>query len=272
MKTAAVICMTLALGIGAVAKPHPHHEDSLQGKVGAPSETDRWRHYLLQLAWDMSSPTDDPRIITARKFRAEFEKAIDDFNAAQERQTEAEQIASLKTFITWRDAIVQSYRYELLSMVDRPELQTALEMEVLGKSKYQLVVHFIKSSVVNSATGEDCGPPNSLTCSITYSLGMKSRGNPDRTISMVFNQIVDGVATMAGNPEHARHTPAVTLNFDDEEHNNSGKSVCADCYLYVNGGPGFPMKVSEIHKFGGEGGVVVCSEAGKIFDVGPGKE
>ncbi len=77
---------------------------------------------------------------------------------------------------------------------------------------------------------------------------------------------------MAGDPEHARHTPAVTLNLDDKEHNNSGKSVCADCYLYVNASAGFASRGDEKHKFGGEGGVVVCSEAGKIFDVRPGKE
>ena len=46
---------------------------------------------------------------TAWKLRAEFEKAIDDFNAAQETRTEADQLSS-KSFIAQRDAMVESYR------------------------------------------------------------------------------------------------------------------------------------------------------------------
>jgi hypothetical protein len=56
MKTVAAIALTLVFGIGTSAKPHPHHQEALQGKVGNASDTDVWRHYLLALAGDMSAP------------------------------------------------------------------------------------------------------------------------------------------------------------------------------------------------------------------------
>ena len=67
----------------------------------------------------------DLTILTiTRKFRAEFEKAIDDFNEAQERRTEADQIAALTSFIAQREAMVQAYKNELLSKLARGTFQS----------------------------------------------------------------------------------------------------------------------------------------------------
>src|SRR5208337_1001965 len=116
-KTATVIALTLALGIVTPAKPHPHHQETLQGKVGNASDTDAWRHYLLHTAAAMSTPGREGLggdvltiMNTTRKFRAEFEKAIDDFNASQENRIEADQITALKGFVAQRDAMVETYR------------------------------------------------------------------------------------------------------------------------------------------------------------------
>jgi hypothetical protein len=103
-KTAAVIALTLALGVGAVAKTHHHHQEATQGVSGNISDTDAWRHYLLHVAANLPTTTitlpsnldSDTLAVfnTAMKFRTEFEKAIDDFNAAQENRMEADQIAA----------------------------------------------------------------------------------------------------------------------------------------------------------------------------------
>jgi hypothetical protein len=448
-KTASVLALTLALGIGTPAKPHPHHQEALQGKVGNASDTDLWRHSLLHVA--AASPTtipegvDDTRLTiinTAKRFRAEFEKAIDDFNAAQETRVEADQIAALKGFIAQRDAMVEAYKNELLSATE-PQRWTAFEQEVLRKMPVKSIM---KSSGAAPATEENCGIPNSITCSITYSIAQRSAGLPDtvndtfgrangapgsnwtavsgtfaitsdaltvtsngspaatmyysgQTFSndqtvqamlaslpasgdyigitvrqsafgetnyyavvsyngsayslqvgkivagvtttkyagnyaaavgdritltvdgtfinaylngspiygfsdssitsgspgvmgtvgggslknffagsagavVTMNQILDGAATMPGNSQHARHTPTVTMTIDGTPHNNSGKTVCTNCYLYVNAdvstdllsGAGAQPKGFTLE------GSVVCSEAGKFYDVRPGSE
>jgi hypothetical protein len=67
--------------------------------------------------------------ITAWKFRAEFEKAIDDFNASQENRIEADQIAALNSFIAQRDAMVESYKTEFISALT-PQTRTEFASEV----------------------------------------------------------------------------------------------------------------------------------------------
>jgi hypothetical protein len=88
-KTFNVLALILVLGAVAPAKPHPHHQEALQGKVGNASDTDAWRHYLLGVAaanlTNIPEGVNDGRLTmlnTAKKFRLEFEKAIDEFNAA----------------------------------------------------------------------------------------------------------------------------------------------------------------------------------------------
>ena len=100
----------------------------------------------------------------------------------------------------------------------------------------------------------------------------RARGiNADGSWNAGFSQILDGAAVMTGNPQHARHTPTVTLTFGESEHSNSGKSVCADCYLYLNANVPFVMLVGVRYKLAAES-VVVCSETGKFYDARPGKE
>jgi hypothetical protein len=83
--------------------------------------------------------------------------------------------------------------------------------------------------------GESCGLPKYITCSITYSIAGQPGGmNAERSHNLVFNQILDGAASMVGNSQHALHTPTVTVTISGTQHNNSGKSVCADCYLYAS--------------------------------------
>ncbi len=90
--------------------------------------------------------------------------------------------------------------------------------------------------------------------------------NADHQRTFGWNQILDGAASMVGNSQHARHTPTVKMIIDGEtERNNSGKSVCADCYLYVNASVSFVLVPSGQSEAIGEG-IVVCSEAGKFFD------
>jgi hypothetical protein len=134
-ENSSVIILILALGIGTPAKPHPHHQVS-QGKVGNASDTDAWRHYMLPIAGagplpDTSRLQGDflATVTTRSKFRAEFEKAIDDFNASQENRIEADQIAALNSFIARRDAIVESYKKELISALT-PQTWTEFEKEV----------------------------------------------------------------------------------------------------------------------------------------------
>jgi hypothetical protein len=279
--TTAVFALTLALGIGTPANPRPHQQDALQGKVGVANETDLWRHYLLHVAAD-GRYADRDELSAAKEFRSEFEKAIDDFNASQETRVEADQIAALKGFIAKRDAMVEVYKKEIMSALVGPERRAAFENDVLTKMP---VKSLMKSSGVAPATGENCGLPNSIACSITYSIVSGYLGVPGTAevgplkdfsaspagVVLTMNQILDGAATMPGNSHHARHTPTVTMTIDRTPHRNSGKSVCANCYLYVNAN--VPMELfsgpeAQPKSLGLEGSVV-CSEAGEFFDVGP---
>jgi hypothetical protein len=79
---------------------------------------------------------------------------------------------------------------------------------------------------------------------------------------------------MVGNPQHAHHTPMVTLvvtpcptEADCNKgvpHSNSGESVCADCYMYVNATISFGLERGAV-KIEQEARAV-CSESGKFFD------
>jgi hypothetical protein len=89
--------------------------------------------------------------------------------------------------------------------------------------------------------------------------------NAERSANLMFNQILDGAASMVGNSQHARHTPIVEVTTGGTEHSNSGKSVCADCYLYVNANVSLPMAGGVQYEIRSEG-IVVCSDAGKFFD------
>jgi hypothetical protein len=276
MRNIAAFVLTLILGIVTLAKPHSHHE-GLQGKVGDASTTDLWRHYLLHVAAvDMSTPPPDTKdwferkFLVAKKFRVEFEKAIDDFNASQESRVDVDQVAALELFIRQRDAMVESYKNELLWKLN-VQARTELEKEVMDRR--ELIKSLLKLPG-ETVTRKDCGLPESVTCSITYSMEQLNHGGSpsDReTFNMAMNQILDGAAVMPGNPQHARHTPTVTYTFDHQPHSVSGKSVCADCYLYVNAYVPFVMATSVQYEIAAEG-VVTCSEAGKFFDATWGKD
>jgi hypothetical protein len=56
------------------------------------------------------------------------------------------------------------------------------------------------------------------------------------------------------------------------EHNDFGKSVCADCYLYVNANVSFVMGVVGVQYEASGEGIAVCNEAGKFFDTQAGSE
>ena len=205
------------------------------------------------------SDDEDRTIInTARKFRAEFQKAIDDFNEAQERRIEADQIAALTSFIAQRDTMVQAYKDELMAVLN-PESRPGVDKQVL---QYRDV---IRSANTDPITGEGCGIPNSISCSITYSRFNTNRTSTDGIDHIGITQILDGAAIMAGNHQNARHTPTVIWTTDGKEHNISGKSVCADCYLYVNADVSFAAG-DVVHEIGVPEGIVVCSEAGKFVN------
>src|SRR4029077_7747341 len=128
-------------------------------------------------------------------FRTEFEKAIDDFNATQENRIEADQIAALGSFIAQRDAMVESYKNELISALT-PQTRTEFEKEVENRKD------MIKSF---GATGKSCGLPNNITCAITYSsLPLAGGMNADHSFYGRWSQILDGTAFMVGNSQHAR--------------------------------------------------------------------
>ena len=82
---------------------------------------------------------------------------------------------------------------------------------------------------------------------------------------MTFNPVLDGTATMAGNALHARHTATVMVTIDGVLHNNSGKSVCPDCYLYVSANVSLNQLTGVQYAIRDEG-IVVCSEAGTLVD------
>jgi len=261
-RTAAVIALTLALGTLASAKPH---QEALQGKGGNASDTDAWRHYLLARTVSPAPWTVDPDQVinnAAKRFRAEFEKAIDDFNEAQQNRIEAFQIPALKLFIARRDAMVEAYKTELPSWV-------AQQVEAFKPET--------RSAGADPATENGCGIPDVITCAITYSRfivtpGEENADDLDGAIALGVNQILDGAATMIGHP-HARHTPTVTVTFDGIPYSVSGKSVCANCYLYVNAvaystpkTPGVKGEMSTPEA------TVVCSDAGKFVDSNPGDE
>jgi hypothetical protein len=194
-KIAALIVLTLVFGIGTSAKPHPHHQEALQGKVGNASDTDAWRDYLLVVGTPSGyrGEEGDLTILTiARKFRAEFEKAIDDFNEAQERRTEADQIAALTSFIAQRDAMVQAYKNELLSKLARGEGNISV-------AAIEAQRPVIRSATTDPTTGEGCGIPKSISCSITYSRFNTGKTSADGTFYMGITQILDGAAIMAGD-------------------------------------------------------------------------
>jgi hypothetical protein len=265
-KTVAVIALTLALGLTTAAKTHHHHQEPKQEVTNDISDTDAWRHYLLHVAATSVGPPPDTSKLqgdllaiatNSWKFRTEFEKAIDDFNASQETRTEADQLAALNNFIVQRDAMVEAYKNDLISALT-PQTRTEFESEVQKRKDV------IKSF---GASGKSCGLPNNITCSITYSsLPLGGGMNADHNLYGRSSQILDGAAPMVGNSQTARHTPTVKVTINGgAEHNNSGKSVCADCYLYVNATVSFAMVGGVQYETSGEG-IVVCNEAGKFFD------
>jgi len=271
-KAFAAIALTLAFGILTPAKPH-HHQEPQQEKVDKVSDTDVWRHLLLRIGGDPNMPINGLEgdrltiITTGRKFRTEFEKAIDKFNAAQETRIEPDKIAALKDFIVRRDAMVESYKKQLMSALSPYEKDMIAKM--LDQSKPS-------PGGISAATGTACGLPDQITCSITYSGYALPGMDANHNWTLGVHQILDGFATMFGNPPHARHTPTVTATigfFDNQSHEwvkgtpqaNSGKSVCADCYLYVNAFPSAGMAGGVQYETKGEG-IVVCNEAGKFFD------
>ena len=80
-----------------------------------------------------------------------------------------------------------------------------------------------------------------------------------------WNQILDGAASMVGSSQHARHTPTVKMTIDGgKEQNNSGKSVCGDCYRYFSANVLCFIGWWSIRSK--RKGIVVCSDAGKFFD------
>jgi hypothetical protein len=262
----AVIALTLALGAAAPAKTHHHQQEAAPGVAGNVSDTDAWRHYLLHIAATAVGPPPDTSkldgdfgaiAITAWKFRTEFEKAIDDFNASQENKIEAEQVAALNNFISQRDAMVESYKNDLILALTP---QTRAEFETEVQKRKDVIKSF-------DASGKSCGLRNNITCSMTYSsLPLGGGMNADHNLYGRSSQILDGAASMVGNSQHARHTPTVKMTINGgTEHSNSGKSVCADCYLYVNATVSFAMVGGVQYETSGEG-IVVCSESGKFFD------
>jgi hypothetical protein len=287
-RTLAAIALALAFGILTPAKPHHPQQDESQAKV----DVDGWRHFLLHAA-GMSAPvpedlkSDDGLAIvtTARKFRAEFEKAVDDFNAAQETRLEADQLGALKNFLVQRDAMVAAYRSELLSAVTT-ERRIQLDDEAAMSST-------AKSVNAGPTKEKRCGLPDHTVCTITYSMFEPTMGrwdggsayhlelNADHSFNTEWNQILDGAAAMADNPEHSRHTPTVTMIVGALKHDDSGKSVCENCYLYVNStvtllvnaelkpvvqGEGWKSFQGGEPGMTGAAGTVVCSETGKVFD------
>lgn len=96
--------------------------------------------------------------------------------------------------------------------------------------------------------------------------GVGTGKRSDHQHTLGWNQILDGAASMVGNSQHVRHTPTVKMTIDGgTEHNNSGKSVCARCYLYVNTSVSFVLPPSGKSDAIDEG-IVVCNEEGKFFD------
>ena len=155
--------------------------------------------------------------------------------------------------------MVAKYKKELLSALP-PEMKKQL-LDDLEHSK-----EMIKSSGVGSGSSNDCGVHDYITCSVTYSIYPVAGGiNPDGSFTAGWNQILDGAATMLGNPPHARHTPTVIQINDGKESKNSGKDVCADCYFYVNAAVFFTLRSGPPHETNSHG-MVVCNEAGKFFD------
>jgi hypothetical protein len=156
--------------------------------------------------------------------------------------------------------MVESYRKDLISALT-PKRWTETENE-FEKSKPG-----IKSTAAGPAAGLSCGLPDLITCSITYSMYPVFVGmNAEHHRTFGWNQILDGAASMIGDSQHAQHTPIVKMTINGGiEHRNSGKSVCADCYLYVNATVSFPMVKSVQYEASGEG-IVVCNEEGKFFD------
>lgn len=284
-KTVALIALIFALVIGSPAKLHSHPQE-MQEKIGAASDSDAWRHYLLHVAtlgltpppppparpgegFSVENPweSSDVRTITntAKKFQTEFEKSIKDFNASQENRIEADQIAALDSFVAQRDASVESYKNDLLTVLTTHG--RAVLIEEVEKSKSTFI-----SASTKGSSGENCGIPDHITCSLTFSTYPLPKINADYTFSMDHNQILDGAAMMVGNSQHARHTPMVTLvvtpcptEADCNKgvlHSNSGESVCVDCYMYVNATVSVvvesPVKIETK-------GTAVCSETGTFF-------
>jgi hypothetical protein len=268
-KVFAVLALALTLAVGIAAKTHRQQQEPSQEKAVDTFDTNAWRHFLLSVPEDRPGGDKDSPVhlggdlltilTTMQKFRREFEEAIDQFNVSQETRIESDELSALKDFIVRRDAMVESYRKQLMSALG-PEGQ-ALVVEILEFYK-----PMIKSYAISSSTGENCGLPNQFTCSITYSFRPTGGGFNEVGQDMFGStQILDGVVTMFGNPPHARHTPTVTLVGGGKQQSSSGKSVCADCYLYVNSTMSFPG-VEGVQYEVGHGGSVACSETGKFFE------
>ena len=160
---------------------------------------------------------------------------------------------------------MESYKNDLLKVLTTRG--RAMLIEEVEKSKSEFI-----SAGTKGSSGENCGIPDHITCSLTFStyrLPMIS------TLSVDNNQILDGAATMVGNSQHAHHTPTVTLvvtpcptEADCNKgvpHTNSGESVCADCYMYVNATVSVGLERGAV-KIEAKG-TAVCSESGNFFDV-----
>jgi len=119
----------------------------------------------------------------------------------------------VKGFIALRDVIVQAYRSVLQGVAGRAE----------GKKPGK------KSTGADRTAGGCCDIPGLIIWLITHPRFLINGGrNAECSNYPAFNQILDGAASMAGIPPHARNTPTFALTFDRARHVNSGKSVCAD--------------------------------------------
>ena len=102
--------------------------------------------------------------------------------------------------------MVESYRKDLISGLT-PQTWTETEKDFENSKPG------IKSTDAGPAPGLSCGLPDLITCSITYSMYPVFGGmNADHQLTLGWNQILDGAASMVGNSQHVRHTPAHSKN------------------------------------------------------------
>jgi hypothetical protein len=285
IKRIAVAVLVLCGLVGSTVMAHTHQHQVQTMNDATASNSDAWRHYLLQTGElaevGARSTSSDVLVAQAKEFTAKFKKAILEFNAKQAlRSTDVEQQQAMEGFLAERDALVAQYQNNLAS-----------GLGPVNYNKLVQVVNTFRSSIKSTNPVEhlyaSAGAPQQIqsksptcngiiTCSMTFSVTYApvfvdiSQWPPAPQIKTAFSVLIDGSETMhcPGNcVPGTLHTPTVSFVHAGVNYSTNGNRVCPNCYLYASEAPAFLQGVGDPIDINGGDATLFCTSAGDFLNV-----